>query len=87
MLARLKKMNFIRSFPTLNVNSNTIVIISRAKLFSATVMIRELVIFFHYFSYNFEKLKLKKLITTCYRSQQVDLFSRNDSEKSHISQI
>ena len=26
--------------------------------------------FFHYFSYNFEKLGLKKLITTCYKSQQ-----------------
>src|SRR4051794_3899461 len=36
--------------------------------------------FFHYFSYNFEKLGLKKLITTCYRSQQADLFSQNDSE-------
>jgi hypothetical protein len=37
--------------------------------------------FFHYFSYNFEKLGLKKLITTCYKSQQADLFSKNDSEK------
>lgn len=37
--------------------------------------------FFHYFSYNFEKLGLKKLITTCYKSQQPDLFSKNDSEK------
>ena len=36
--------------------------------------------FFHYFSYNFEKLGLKKLITTCYRSQHADLFSQNDSE-------
>ena len=36
--------------------------------------------FFHYFSYNFEKLGLKKLITTCYKSQQADLFSQNDSE-------
>jgi hypothetical protein len=36
--------------------------------------------FFHYFSYKFEKLGLKKLITTCYRSQQSDLFSQNDSE-------
>lgn len=36
--------------------------------------------FFHYFSYNFEKLGLKKLITTCYRNQQRDLFSKNDSE-------
>ncbi|MBU4056589.1 adenine-specific methyltransferase EcoRI family protein, partial [Patescibacteria group bacterium] len=32
--------------------------------------------FFHYFSYNFEKLGLKKLITTCYKNQQPDLFSR-----------
>jgi Adenine-specific methyltransferase EcoRI len=36
--------------------------------------------FFHYFSYNFEKLGLKKLITTCYKNQNRDLFSRNDSE-------
>ncbi len=36
--------------------------------------------FFHYFSYNFEKLGLSKLITTCYRNQQADLFSQNDSE-------
>ncbi|MCK4745070.1 adenine-specific methyltransferase EcoRI family protein [Candidatus Parcubacteria bacterium] len=38
--------------------------------------------FFHYFSYNFEHLGLKKLITTCYKNQQVDLFSQNDSEKA-----
>src|SRR5258708_2060679 len=38
--------------------------------------------FFHYFSYNFEKLGLKKLITTCYKSQQPDLFSQNDSEQA-----
>jgi hypothetical protein len=38
--------------------------------------------FFHFFSYNFEKLGLKKLITTCYKSQEVDLFSNNDSEKA-----
>ena len=38
--------------------------------------------FFHYFSYNFEELKLKKLITTCYKNQQRDLFSDNKSEKS-----
>ena len=30
--------------------------------------------FFRYFSVNFETLGLKKLITTCYRSQDVDLF-------------
>lgn len=38
--------------------------------------------FFHYFSYNFESLGLKKLITTCYKNQQPDLFSQNDSEKA-----
>lgn len=36
--------------------------------------------FFHYFSYNFEKLGLKRLIATCYRSRTPDLFSQNDSE-------
>lgn len=36
--------------------------------------------FFHYFSYNFEQLGLKKLITTCYKNQNRDLFSQNDSE-------
>ncbi len=38
--------------------------------------------FFHYFSYNFEKLGLKKLITTCYKNQEVDLFSQNNTEKA-----
>lgn len=38
--------------------------------------------FFHYFSYNFESLGLKKLITTCYKNQDSNLFSRNDSEKA-----
>lgn len=36
--------------------------------------------FFEYFTKNFEFLGLKKLITTCYRSQRLDLFSLNDSE-------
>ncbi len=38
--------------------------------------------FFHYFSHNFESLGLKKLIATCYKSQQRDLFSQNDSEQA-----
>ena len=38
--------------------------------------------FFHYFSYNFEKLGLKKLITTCYKNQDMDLFSKNNSEQA-----
>ena len=38
--------------------------------------------FFHYFSYNFEKLGLKKLMATCYKSQTMELFSKNDSEQA-----
>ncbi|MBP5724784.1 MAG: adenine-specific methyltransferase EcoRI family protein [Bacteroidales bacterium] len=38
--------------------------------------------FFHYFSYNFEQLGLKKLITTCYKNQERDLFSQNNSERA-----
>lgn len=38
--------------------------------------------FFHYFSYNFEQLGLKKLITTCYKNQNRDLFSLNDAEQA-----
>lgn len=38
--------------------------------------------FFHYFSYSFETLGLKKLITTCYKNQTMDLFSQNKSEKA-----
>jgi hypothetical protein len=38
--------------------------------------------FFHYFSYNFEKLGLKKLNTTCYKNQDMDLFSQNESENA-----
>lgn len=38
--------------------------------------------FFHYFSYNFEKLGLKKLITTGYKNQDRDLFSDNNSERA-----
>ncbi len=37
--------------------------------------------FFHYFSYKFESLGLKKLITTCYKNQERDLFSQNNSDK------
>ncbi len=38
--------------------------------------------FFKYFSLNFEKLGLKKLITTCYKNNQIDLFSQNNSERA-----
>lgn len=39
--------------------------------------------FFNYFSHNFERLGLKKLIVSCYKSQDYNLFSINDvSEKA-----
>lgn len=38
--------------------------------------------FFHYFSHKFEDLGLKKLITTCYKNQERDLFSENKSESA-----
>ena len=38
--------------------------------------------FFHYFAYNFKFLGLKKLIASCYKSLEKDLFSRNDSERA-----
>jgi hypothetical protein len=38
--------------------------------------------FFNYFAYNFEKLGLKKLITTCYKNQETDLFIQEEAEKA-----
>ena len=38
--------------------------------------------FFRYFGNSFHHLKLKKLITTCYKNQDMNLFSTNISEKA-----
>ena len=38
--------------------------------------------FFHYFSHNFKHLGLKKLITTCYKSKNPNLFSRHDTKRA-----
>ncbi|MET0776803.1 MAG: adenine-specific methyltransferase EcoRI family protein [Pseudomonas mandelii] len=38
--------------------------------------------FFEYFTKNFEFFGLKKLITTCYKSQRMDLFSHNDDDQA-----
>lgn len=38
--------------------------------------------FFFYFSANFEHLGLKRLICTCYKSNNIDLFSEGKSEKA-----
>lgn len=38
--------------------------------------------FFRYFSLNFEHLGLKKLIATCYKSQDINLFSEGNTEKA-----
>lgn len=38
--------------------------------------------FFHYFSHRFESLGLKKLIATCYKSQDMNLFSTHENERA-----
>ena len=38
--------------------------------------------FFKYFAENFEKLGLKRLVATCYKSQDVDLFSQGECERA-----
>ena len=38
--------------------------------------------FFKYFALNFEHLGLKRLITTCYKNQDIDLFSKHDCEQA-----
>ena len=38
--------------------------------------------FFNYFLNNFENLGIKKLITTCYKNQQMNLFSTNKPERA-----
>ena len=38
--------------------------------------------FFKYFALNFNEFGLKKIITTCYKNQDIDLFTQNDCEKA-----
>jgi hypothetical protein len=38
--------------------------------------------FVHYFSHNFEHLGIERLLATCYKSQNLDLFSHHDSENA-----
>ena len=38
--------------------------------------------FFKYFALNFNEFGLKKIITTCYKNQDVDLFTQNECEKA-----
>jgi hypothetical protein len=38
--------------------------------------------FYRYFQLNFDRLRLKELVTTCYQSQQYDAFSQHDQESS-----
>ena len=39
--------------------------------------------FFHYFSYRFEQLGIKKLIATCYKNQNADLFFASASKQQN----
>lgn len=43
--------------------------------------------FFHYFSHNFERLGLKKLIATCYKNDQFDMFSDNNKDQAVYSEF
>jgi hypothetical protein len=38
--------------------------------------------FVHYFSHNFEHLGIERLLATCYKSQNLELFSHHDSENA-----
>lgn len=38
--------------------------------------------FFRYFALNFNEFGIKKIISTCYKNQDVDLFTQNDCEKA-----
>ena len=38
--------------------------------------------FFRFFALKFKEWELKRLITTCYKNQEIDLFSQNDCEKA-----
>ena len=38
--------------------------------------------FYRYFSLNFKKLGLRKLVTTCYRNCQPDIFSPHDADRA-----
>ena len=38
--------------------------------------------FFKYFALKFDELGLKRLVSTCYKNQDVDLFTQNDCEKA-----
>lgn len=38
--------------------------------------------FFKYFALNFELLDLKRLIATCYKSKEINIFSQNNSEQA-----
>ncbi len=38
--------------------------------------------FFKYFALKFDELGLKRLISTCYKNQDIDLFTQNDCEKA-----
>lgn len=42
--------------------------------------------FFNYFSSNFEKLGLKKIITACYKNQEKGLFDNTKKEKGYYSE-
>ena len=79
---RRKNDEFYTQLSDMRTSSATTPDISGARSCTAIATIPASSNFFHYFSYNFERLGLKKLITACYRNQERDLFSRHDSERA-----
>lgn len=72
-----RRTNSIRSSTTSPRRCGTTPDTSGARSSCATATTRASATSSTYFSHNFERLGLKKLVATCYRSQARDLFSQN----------
>ena len=66
----------------MKTNSTTTGATSKTRSSTAIATTRGVSEFTRYFIVNFEFLGLRKLIATCYKSRNPDLFSRNDAEQA-----
>jgi len=64
------------SFPDIERNSSTTPSTSKARLSCCNCDDPKVSNFFHYFSHKFHTLRLNKLITTCYKNADPDIFSK-----------
>jgi|GEM_PF-2821639 len=69
-------MNSTHNFRTLKKSCDTTKATLKGKPFYVIAMTQELAISFITSPTPFENLGLKKLIMTCYKNQEIDLFSR-----------